>query len=313
MTKRSSIADRIASWWFAPAPPERLAMLRIAIGAFAFGWVWVRFGEIQRVSQLSAGFHPVGVVRFLDTPLSPGTMTAIAVATLVLLAAFALGFAYRIVAPIAALGLLWTLSYRNSWAMPFHTENLLVLHVIALSVVPAADAWAVWPRRSGVGAGAGAGYGWAIKLLVALTAATYLLAGVAKLRIAGLAWLDGEQLRNQIAIDNLRKLLLGSATAPLATPFLEHPGALTGFSILTIVLELGAPVALLGGRIARVWALGVWGFHVGVILLMNIWFPYPALGFAYLPILAVERPVVWWIARRKRRRESRESNHPAAG
>ena len=45
--------------------------------------------------------------------------------------------------PIAAALLLWTLSYRNSWGLPFHTENLLVLHVIALALAPAADAWAL--------------------------------------------------------------------------------------------------------------------------------------------------------------------------
>ena len=293
------LVDEIASWpkrfvdWFAPAPPERLAMLRIAIGSFAFAWVAIRFGEIVAVSKLTAGFHPIGVVRILDEPLPPGAVIAIAVATLVLLAAFVVGFAHRYLAPIAALGLLWTLTYRNSWGMPFHTENLLVLHVIALAIAPAADAWALAKPRPPPDAG----YGWPIKLMVALTAATYLLAGIAKLRIAGSDWIDGDQLGNQIAIDNVRKYLLGDPTAPLATTVLEHPAALHVFCVMTIALELGAPIALVGGRIARLWALGAWGFHVGVILLMNIWFPYPTFGFAFLPLLPVERPVAWLIRR----------------
>ena len=83
---------------------------------------------------------------------------------------------------------------------------------------------------------------------------------------------------------------------------------MTAFSVMTIVLELGSPVALIGGRIARLWALGTWGFHVGVILLMNIWFPYAALGIAFLPILEVERPIVWL-----RRRWRRESSAAAPG
>ena len=36
-------------------------------------------------------------------------------------------------------------------------------------------------------------------------------------------------------------------------------------------------------------ATGAWGFHVGVVALMNIWFPYPLFGFAYLPFFEVER------------------------
>ena len=50
-----------------------------------------------------------------------------------------------------------------------------------------------------------------------------MLAGVAKLRLAGLGWGGGDFLRNQIAVDNLRKALLGDPIAPLATPLLEHP------------------------------------------------------------------------------------------
>ena len=150
------------------------------------------------------------------------------------------------------------------------------------------------------------GYGWAIKLLVALAAATYMMAGIAKLRIAGIDWIDGELLRNQIAIDNLRKALLGDATAPLATEFLEHPQLFTAFSALTIVLEIGAPFALLGGRLARLWAVAIWGFHVGVVLLMNIWFLYPLAFIAFLPVFHCERPIAWAIrqvsALRDRRR-----------
>lgn len=286
----SVVGRRCADWFFAPAPAERLAGLRILIGLFAFAWVFIRFGEIEGVAKLTTGFHPVGVIRVLDRPLTPEVVTSIAVVTLVLLAAFVLGIAYRITAPLAAIALLWTLSYRNSWGLPFHTENLFVLHVIALSVMPAADAYAIWPKRR---APAVAGYGWGIKLLVALTACTYLLAGIAKLRIGGGDWLDGELLRNQIAVDNTRKLLLGDPIAPLATLLLEHPGLLTGFSVMTIALELGAPIALLGGRFARYWGLGAWGFHVGVILLMNIWFPYPVFGFAFVPLMPVERPIGW--------------------
>ena len=285
---------RLSAWWFAAAPAERLAALRILVGTFAIGWVGIRLGETAAVSRLGAShFHPTGVVRVLGGPLPPELAVAISVATLVLLVGFTLGARYRITAPLAALGLLWTLTYRNSWGMVFHTENLLVLHVLALACAPAADAWAIDRRPD---APPPAGYGWAIKLLAVLTAVTYVMAGIAKLRVAGLSWLDGEQLRNQIAVDNLRKALLSDPIAPLATQFLDHPAGFTVFSVGTIVLELTALLVLVHPRVARWWALAAWGFHVGVILLMNIWFPYPLLGFAYLPLLRAERPFVWAIA-----------------
>lgn len=280
---------RIASWWFAPAPAERLAALRILIGGYALVWVIARLGEFAGVARYGkTHFHPYGVVRVLDSPLPVSIVVTLAIATCVLLVAFIAGIAYRVVAPLAAIALLWTITYRNCWGMPFHTENLMVLHVIALAVAPAADAWAVGANRRGVAA---AGYGWPIKLLCALTAATYMLAGIAKLRIAGIDWIDGELLRNQIAIDNLRKAVLGDGIAPLAHLVLDHPNALMPFSALSLAFELGAPLALLHRRLGYLWALGAWGFHLGVVLLMNIWFIYPLAGVALLPLLPAERVI----------------------
>jgi hypothetical protein len=295
---------RLGAWWFAPAPAERLAALRIIVGGFALVYLLVRLPELVGVSRYdSLQFHPYGVVRVLSAPLPPALVVAIAAATCVLLALFVLGAYYRVVAPLAAVALLWTITYRNCWGMPFHTENLMVLHVIALAIAPAADVWAVGTRGRAPAVTAGAGYGWAVKLLAALTVATYLLAGIAKLRIAGLGWIDGEQLRNHIAIDNLRKALLGDGLGPLAHLVLEHPSPLLVFSIASLAIELGAPLALLHRRIGQAWVIGAWGFHVGVVLLMNIWFIYPLAAVAFLPLVPAERVILGalGIVRRARR------------
>ena len=289
---------RIADWWFAPAPAERLAAVRIIVGTFALAWVLIRIREGYAVAQLPAeNFRPTGVVLLLEAPLPPDLALAISIATAVLLGAFVVGFRFRVLAPLAAVALLWTLTYRNSWGMIFHTENLLVLHVIALACAPAADAFAIDRRPAQPAA---IGYGWVLKLMVALTVVTYVLAGIAKLRIAGMDWIDGEQLRNQIAVDNLRKALLGDSIAPLATQFLDHPSEFTVFSIMTLVLEFGSPIALVGPRLGRLWALAAWGFHLGVVLLMNIWFLYPLCGVAYVALLRAERPFSWAIGRYRR-------------
>jgi len=289
----------IGRWWFADAPAERLAAIRIIVGMFGLVWVLIRLRESHAVAQLPViHFKPTGVVRLLSAPLDPDIQLVISIATAVLMALFVVGYRFRVLAPVAAVALLWTLTYRNSWGMIFHTENLLVLHVMALSVAPAADAYAIAraPDRP-----ASSGYGWAIKLLIALTALTYVLAGIAKLRIAGMDWIDGEQLRNQIAVDNLRKALFGDSIAPLATQFLEHPSGFTVFSVMTLVLEFGAPITLVGPRLAKYWALAAWGFHLGVVFLMNIWFLYPLLWVAFVPMLPAERPFAWLIRWWRRR------------
>lgn len=254
------------------AVKERLRALRILIGSYALLYTLARLPELWSIAHYPAGeLDPTGLARFVvPAPLVMG----IAVATCVLLGAFVAGWRYRIVAPLAAIGLVFVFSYRSAWGQVFHTENLMVVHVCALALAPV--------DRDG-------DHAWWVRLVGALTVLTYMMAGIAKLRLAGLSWLDGDQLRNQIAIDNLRKALLGAGTAPLALPLLDHPAWLAPVSVATLVVELAAPVALLGKRLAVAWVTLAWAFHVGVLLLMWIVFPYPLLGFAFLPLLPAEK------------------------
>ncbi|MBK9036030.1 MAG: HTTM domain-containing protein [Myxococcales bacterium] len=291
---------RVLDAWFAPAPAERLAAMRILVGAFTLVYVAIMLPVWLADSQFVAhDFRPLGVVRVLDGPLSHRGRLVLVAVTAALAVPFTLGLAYRWVAPVFALALLATLTYRNSWGMPFHTENLLALHVLVLAIVPAADAWSV-DRRGRGGAAPDERYGWPLRALALITVITYLLAGVAKLRLGGWAWTDGDALREQIAIDNLRKHLMGAPMSPVAAAFLEHTALMRGLALTTMVVELGAPLALLHRRIAAVWAVAAWGFHVGVLVLMAIVFPYPLVGLAYAPLFRCERPIAWLIRRWRR-------------
>lgn len=291
--------NRLAKWWFAPLPAERIAGLRILIGGFSLFYLWMRHHSLLGINHLPvANFHPIGLVdKFVSRPLDHDAWTVIVYATEVTAWAFTLGILYRFIAPLFAALMLFTMTYSNSWNMVFHTENLLVLHIAALALAPASDAWSLdrwwWARKGAPPPEPDGKYAWGVRTAAVLTVVTYMLAGIAKMRLTGLDWLDGDQLRNQIAYDNLRKALLGDEVAQLALPLIEHPSIFIGLSILTVIVELGSPIALLGGRIALVWVIAAWGFHLGVIFLMAIVFPYPLFGIAYAPLLPVERPMGW--------------------
>jgi hypothetical protein len=287
-----SLPRRITAWWFAPVPAARLAALRICVGLFALIYLLAQAVPLWQLTSLPArSFEPVGPLIGLDGPLPVPLWRGLVIACLALAAAFTAGVWYRVAAPLFAAVLLVVLSYRSSWGMIFHTENLLVVHVAILALAPAADVWAVGRRRAQ--AGAELCSGWALRAMSAVMVTTYLLAGIAKLRLGGLDWVLGDELRNQVAVDNLRKLLLGSDVSAVATPLLEHPSLFAVMAAMTLVVELGAPVAMAGGRIAGVWALAAWGFHLGVVLLMHIVFPYPLAGVAFLSLFAAERPLAW--------------------
>jgi hypothetical protein len=296
----TAIARAIDRWWLAPAPAERVAALRLLVGGFALVYVAARLPHLVSYGGFdAAAFRPVGVVAVLGRPLGPIAVHAIAGLCVAAGVAFVLGWRFRVFGPLFAGLLLWTLSYRSSWGMIFHTENLLVLHVMVLAVAPAADALSLDARRAAPAAAA-AGHGWPIRLMCVIAVATYVLAGVAKLRYGGLGWAGGEVLRDYVATDNARKLLLGSSGSPLASPVLAYPGLFSGLAVLTLAVELGAPLALLGGRLAAAWAAAAVLFHWGVLALMLIVFPYPMCGIGVACFFRAENAIA--VVRRLARR-----------
>jgi len=297
----------LVRWWFAAVPAERVAAFRILVGLYVVNHLLTELPKLLAYASFPRSeWKPYGVVRLLaDAPLAPGLARALVFVALGLAILFTAGVLHRVVAPLFAAVLLWVLTYRNSWSMLYHTENLEVLHVSILAFAPAADAWSLdawWRRRRGRPApdGSDGRYGWALRAAAMITVITYVIAGLAKLRLTGGDWLSGDQLRNQIAYDNLRRAVLGARPSVWATPLLEHPWVWNVLAVMTLFVEIGAPVAFLHRRVAALWALSAWGFHVGVLVLMHISFPYPLFGIAYAPLFRLERPVHWVAAKLSR-------------
>ncbi len=280
--------------FYAAIPAERLGVLRLLIGAFATLYLAVRFTSFTSLSRFSAHeFDPVGPLFWMPEPLPRVLLFAFTAATLLLGVAFSLGFRFRVSGPAFAIAFLLLTSYRSSFGMKFHTENLVCLHALVLGFSAAADAVSFdargKPRPSAHGR-----YGWAVRTLGLLTVVTYVLAGVAKLRLGGDGWFSGEVLEAQIAYDNLRKIELGSLHSPLGVALLSVPALFTVLAWLTLLVELGAPAALLGGRWALVWSVFAWGFHASVLVTMMIAFAYPLSAVPYLAFFRAER----WLATR---------------
>ena len=295
------LAARIDGWWRTPAPATRLAVLRLLIGGFALGYVIIRAPYLASYTSFhDTQFAPVGIATLLDGPLPADAVRLLVAATIVAGVAFVAGWRFRVSGPVFALLLLSVLTYRNSWGQVFHTENILVLHVLVLALAPAADALSLDSRGREL-PGDDARYGWPVRLMCIVTVLTYFIAGETKLRIAGLDWVTSDSLRNYVAFDNLRKAELGDVHSPLGGWLVGHGWLFPPLAAATLAIELGAPLALLGGRVARAWAAAAWAFHAGVVAVMAIVFPYPLLGIAFAPFFEVERLPVRLPARLVRR------------
>lgn len=284
-----SLLRKLDALWYTPAPAARLALLRVLVGTYGLVYLLIRAPSLLSVTRFDAAtFEPVGPVRLLSHATSAAVVYASMLVALLAGAAFVLGAAYRLSGPLFAISFLWLTSYRSSWGMVFHTENLPALHLLVLAAAPAAATLSFDARESAEEPPDSGRFGWAIRAVSAITVVTYVLAGVAKLKLAGGAWLHGDLLRAQVAYDNLRKIELGSFYSPLGAWLVRYEGPFALLAWLSLLLELGAPIALCGGRIARLWVVGVFAFHVGVVLLMAIGFPYQLSLVAYASFFSLE-------------------------
>lgn len=304
----SRLLDRV---WPA-APAERLGAVRLLVGIFAQIYFSIRLVHIIGLTALpDRQFAPIGVLWWLDSPPPPSVVVAGLAATWLSGIGFLAGWRFRITGPLHALLLLTALTFSNSWGQIFHTENLMVLFVLVLAVTRAADAYSIDARRIPDPPAPHMRYGWPLALLCVLAVASYFIAGVAKLRWGGPGWAGGDVLRHTIAADNLRKIVLGSQHSPVAEILLSQAWLFRGLAVLTLVVEVGAPLALLGRRAAQVWIAAVIGFHIGVVALMSILFPFAMSGVAFAPFFRAERFVEWVRARWRRISWSRASRSAA--
>lgn len=281
----------LLDWYFPKTPALRLAVFRVLVGLYAVIYLLVRAPANVRVAYNSVSrFEPVGPVTLLEAPLPMWAVAGGWALAVVFGVCFTLGVRFRITGPLFAVFLLWVTAYRHSWGMIFHTDNLTIVHVGVLALAPSAAAWSFDARGRPEPPDEGR-FGWALRLCCVVTVIAYFIAGTAKLRISGFVWGDGEILRAQIAYDNLRKIELGDIYSPFGAWLVGVPWIFAPLAIMTLVMEVAAPLALVGKRVAAVWCLLMWSFHAGVVVFMMIVFPYPLIGVAFASFFDLERGV----------------------
>ncbi len=284
------LLQRLIDYWFTPMPAQRLALLRIASGSFALWYLLSRYSLLQAVARTDSSlFEPVGVAAWLSAPLSPEEFSMVYWATVAAGIAYTIGWRYRFSGPAFASLALFTFCYRNSWSMIYHDNIALILHIFIIAFSPAGDTYSVNSRRRTAVEEWHERYGWPVRLLCTATALTYLVAGLAKV-LGDLRWnwADGSALRSQVAVDSLRKELLGESVSALFPWLYAHSDLFLLMGIFSLVVELGAPLFLVSRTARMGWALATWVMHWGIWLIMGITFRYQLSGFIFLPFFDVE-------------------------
>ena len=285
----------------ATAPAQRLAAFRVMLGVFVLGYLAVRLPVFWALGgRNETAFDGVGIFTAFGRPPGQNAVAALVIVAVVSGVAFTVGWRYRPSAVLFAASVLLLTTLRSSWGQLLHFENLMTLHLIVLAAAPAADVWS-FDARSARGSDTvdaeSVRYGWPLALAALITAVTYVIAGVAKLRYGGLDWLSGDTLRHHVAYSANRLDLIGGTPPVLAEAAVRFTPVLGAAAVLSVVLELTAPLALLGPHMRNTWVGAAWLMHVGILLTMAVGFPSPLFGVAFAPLYALERPVAWWSAR----------------
>jgi len=290
----AGMTTKVDRWLLDPAPAERLAMLRLGTGLYALINLVVSVGEFRRLADRPASqFEPVGLAGILNGPVSSLTLWTLFAVSVASGLAFVSGAGFRLAGPVFVLCTLAWATYHSSWGQMLHFEHLLTLHLLVIGFSPAADALSADARRLSADARRQSAavpsvrYGWPVRLLAIITVVTYVLAGIAKLRVSGWAWVDGTTLANHIAYSATRLDLLGEPRPPLAATVIGQKWLLGPMAVASLAVELLAPLALLR-RFRRLWIIAALLFHLGTLTTMFVFFPYNGLGFAFLPLYRVE-------------------------
>lgn len=269
--------------WFAPVPERRLVIVRSLSFGYAVGWLLVRGNYLADVARLpDRRWEPIGIASLLPSAPHGLVIGSVWLLTLAGCVAATANRFVRVAAPVGAAGMLLIATFTSSFGQVFHTEHLLVLHLVVLAGAAVVEP----PARRG-----GTTSGWPLNLMMSVVVVVYVVAGVAKMRYSGASWVTGDILRNWIAIDNLRKLLFEDLYSPIGGWLSTVAWVWGPIALSAVAIELGAPVALVPNRVRYAWLAAAWVFHVGVFVLMAISFPYQLFGVAYAAFLPMERVV----------------------
>lgn len=273
--------------WFAPASPGPLGLCR----ALFFSTVLLRVAPQVRSAAWAdvpdAFWMPTDLFAALHLGVAPhGVLSLLDVAWTASLALACVGLFTRVACVSAFVLGVYLLGLPQCFGKIDHWSGLIVSTMGVLALARAGDAWswdALLRRRRGAAEPRPSGeYRWPIELVRLLLVLVFFAAGVAKLRQGGLAWMSA---------DNMRAILLtphyaNDRTLPeLGLRIADSPLACGLLAVATIVAEVGAPLALLGGWAAGMLIGTLFAMQLGIATLLGVHgtFPFLACYVFWLP------------------------------
>jgi hypothetical protein len=277
---------RWQAFWFPAVPVRRLAAFRVVMASYALVDIWLVSGFISRYSRVDDLFYrPVVLLRPLPR-LGPELTTIVHVVLVVTLALALVGLFTRAALWIAAPLYLWWWATFYSFGAVHHGRITVVAALFVLAVAPARGAYSLdslraarRERRRGAVSVIDARdelAGWALRVMMVVVAAAYMLAAYSKLTRSGVGWITGDALAGAM----VRK------GTPAGLLLVSHDWAIHTMAALTLLLEATAWAMFLRGRIRDSYVACAVLFHAGTLVVLNI--NFLGLILAYLAFYDLE-------------------------
>jgi hypothetical protein len=196
-----------------------------------------------------------------------------------------IGWCTRVSTGVALLVGAYILGLPQCFGKVDHWTGLLVLVMLVLALARCGDAWSIdrWlaerrARRDGAAAPTmrdSGEYRWPIQLVRFTMALVFFAAGIAKLRFAGIAWFDP---RNMAAILIQPHYAIDRSPTALGLLLAASPTATALLAAATVLAEMSAPLALLGGPSAALIVGTLFAMQLGSALLLGVHASFPFLG-----------------------------------
>ncbi|HQR08606.1 MAG TPA: hypothetical protein PLN21_17405 [Gemmatales bacterium] len=270
-------------------------MLHDRANAYSLGMVRIWVFSLAALSRVLTpvwevcmlpNYQANGVMRLLGAyywaPLiTPQIAYGIQAFTIGLLIAAAAGIRpYRILAPLACLTLIISEGLIRGSEVMSHANIILILCTCALACFPAADALTLFPITRQPTRPL-AQYRAALFTLSMVFCVTYLFAGARRLSTSGIEIYFDDSILRATALRDAELGPAGGLGIWACESVFVGWALRIGFPIVTL-LEFLAPLCIFSARFRWLWIAVLFPFHIGIGLLMGIWFPY---NLALIPVL----------------------------
>lgn len=272
---RRWLAARLAEQhaaWFGAADPRALAVCRILV--YWHVWPGFRVEDYTAYAGLkSSAWYPVSFFRSGLVPLLDASGLELVGWVACIASALALlGLAYPVSALATALATLYLRGVPQNFGKVNHSENLLIFALFIFAFARAADAWSLdaWlARRRGRSAPAPSGhYRWPVRFITLLVVTMYAAAGCSKLMNSGWDWAFSDSFQRLL----LRHHFTHRPPTKLGVWLADHAALCQALALGALLIELGAPLALFGRWLHRVFISALFTLQVSIYVLLGVRF-----------------------------------------